>query len=184
MLIDYIIVGFGVSGLALANALQSHNKDFMVYADQSQQATKVAGGLVNPVMLKTGKLVWNINEFLPYAKHFYNSLDSNYFADFPIHRIFNSIEEQNTHISIANSINEAYVTHQLVHPYEAIKAPFKMSNVKGGGVVQIQQVLQAEEEKLLTKNQFFRETFNYSEFQVFDEHVQYKNTKAKHIIFC
>ena len=51
--VDYIIVGFGISGMAFCEQLEQHGASYIVYNDQSQQASKVAGGLYNPVVFKT-----------------------------------------------------------------------------------------------------------------------------------
>ncbi|GGE37260.1 NAD(P)/FAD-dependent oxidoreductase [Psychroflexus planctonicus] len=182
-MLDYIVVGFGISGLSLSKALSNKNRSFIIVSDASQKATLAAGGLVNPVMLKTGKLVWNINEFLPYAKQFYASFEVNAFSEYPIHRIFNSVEEQNNHLALANVINQEYVSTELVSAYNGIHAPFKMSKVNGGGVISIQKIVNHEMDRLKQLEQFVFSTFDYAKLNMHSDHVEYDGLKAKHIIF-
>lgn len=183
-MLDYIVVGFGISGLSLAKSLSDKKKSFVIVSDASQKATLAAGGLVNPVMLKTGKLVWNINEFLPYAKQFYASFEVDAFSEYPIHRIFNSVEEQNNHLALANGINQDFVSTQLVSAYKEIKAPFKLSKVNGGGVISIQEIVNHEIDKLKQYNQFVFSTFDYAKLNMHSNYVEYDGLKAKHIIFA
>jgi len=50
--VDYIIVGLGLAGLAFAEELIQANKSFIVFEDDSQTSSLVAGGVYNPVILK------------------------------------------------------------------------------------------------------------------------------------
>jgi len=50
--VDYIIVGLGLAGLSFAEELFQNNKSFMVFEDNSQKSSLVAGGVYNPVILK------------------------------------------------------------------------------------------------------------------------------------
>jgi glycine/D-amino acid oxidase-like deaminating enzyme len=49
---DVLIVGFGISGLCVARRLEKSSKTFDIISDESQQSSKVAGGVLNPVALK------------------------------------------------------------------------------------------------------------------------------------
>jgi len=55
---DYLVVGLGLAGVAFCNVLEQHNKSFTVISDASQQASTVAGGLYNPVILKRFTKAW------------------------------------------------------------------------------------------------------------------------------
>ena len=50
--VDYIIVGLGLAGLAFAEELERNHKSFVVFEDNSQNSSLVAGGVYNPVILK------------------------------------------------------------------------------------------------------------------------------------
>ena len=52
MKVDYIIVGFGLSGLSIAEHLDNIGKTFMVYDSPLYSSSRVAGGVFNPVVLK------------------------------------------------------------------------------------------------------------------------------------
>ena len=70
MKVDYIIVGLGLAGLAFAEELIQANKSFIVFEDDSQTSSLVAGGVYNPVILKRFSPVWNAKEQLAIALPF------------------------------------------------------------------------------------------------------------------
>ena len=62
MAVDYIIVGLGLAGIAFAEELSINEKPFIVFEDNSQNSSLVAGGMYNPVVLKRFTPVWNAKE--------------------------------------------------------------------------------------------------------------------------
>ena len=51
-MIDYIIVGNGLAGISFAEIALNANKSILVFDDNSQPSSRIAGGLYNPVVLK------------------------------------------------------------------------------------------------------------------------------------
>ena len=95
MMKDYIIVGSGLAGIAFAETLLQHNKSFVVFENQSQNSSSIAGGLYNPVILKRFSQVWNANQQLELANSFYSAIEKKLGVQFdfkiPIFRKFFSI---------------------------------------------------------------------------------------------
>jgi flavin-dependent dehydrogenase len=98
-MIDYIIVGNGLAGIAFAEIALQHNKSIFVFDNNSQPSSRVAGGLYNPVVLKRFSEVWKAKEQIDFAFPIYHAIQSrlNVMFDYqlPIHRKLFSIEEQN-----------------------------------------------------------------------------------------
>ena len=96
---DYIIVGSGLASIMFAEQLRLHNKSFIVISNRSQQASVVASGLYNPVVLKRFTATWNASAHLESAIPKYAALEQllDLKLDYvlPIHRVFNSVKEQN-----------------------------------------------------------------------------------------
>ena len=67
MTVHYIIVGIGLAGLAFAEELRKQGKTFVVFEDNSQTSSLVAGGMYNPVILKRFTPVWNAKDQLSEA---------------------------------------------------------------------------------------------------------------------
>lgn len=98
-MIDYLIVGAGLAGISFADLALNNNKKVVVFENNSQNSSRIAGGLYNPVILKRFTEVWDASNQLSDMDDFYNSLRSKFSVDFdnklPIYRKFFSIEEQN-----------------------------------------------------------------------------------------
>ena len=99
-MVDYIVVGLGLAGISFCEVLEKEGKSFTVISDGSQQASQVAGGLYNPVILKRCTLAWRAKEQMELAQPFYAKLEDKLgkTLDYkvPVLRRFASIEEQNT----------------------------------------------------------------------------------------
>jgi len=67
MKVDYIVVGCGLAGISFCEQLKANGKSFVVFDNQSQQSSIVAGGLYNPVVLKRFTSVWKSKELLELA---------------------------------------------------------------------------------------------------------------------
>ena len=98
-MLDYIIVGLGLSGLAVSEALEKRNKTFVVFEDNSQRSSYVAGGIFNPVILKRFTPAWNaakqMQNALPFYKNLEHKLEKSFVNEWNIFRRFHSIEEKN-----------------------------------------------------------------------------------------
>ena len=138
---DYIIVGLGIAGLSLCEQLEKHNKGFVVFDSAVQTATKVSGGVLNPVILKRFTLAWMAKEQTENAVSFYNKLSSklgvSVFKEIPALRILINVEEQNDW-AVASDKKElsAFLSSEVIknnNPH--IKAPFGFGKVNGGGKV-------------------------------------------------
>ena len=94
-----MIVGAGLAGISFADLALNNNKKVVVFENNSQNSSRIAGGLYNPVILKRFTEVWDASNQLSDMDDFYNSLRSKFSVDFdnklPIYRKFFSIEEQN-----------------------------------------------------------------------------------------
>ena len=92
-------MGSGLASIMFAEQLRLHNKSFIVISNRSQQASVVASGLYNPVVLKRFTATWNAATHLESAIPKYVELEQllGLKLDYvlPIHRVFNSVKEQN-----------------------------------------------------------------------------------------
>lgn len=73
-MIDYLIVGCGLAGISFAEEALQHNKSIVVIDNDSQNSSKIAGGLYNPVILKRFSEVWEAQSQLVTMNAFYAQL--------------------------------------------------------------------------------------------------------------
>lgn len=189
-MLDYIIVGSGLAGIALAETLLQNNKSFVVFDNNSQNSTKIAGGLYNPVILKRFSQVWNANSQLDIAHKLYDTIEQklNVQVDFkmPIYRKFFSVEEQNNWFAASDKPNLApFLSNTIVHKkYNAIDSPFGYGQVLHTGYVDTLVLLTNYQQYLKSLELFDETTFDYNQIILFEDHLEYKNIKAKRIVFA
>jgi glycine oxidase len=189
-MIDYIIVGSGLAGISFSEIALFHNKRIVVFDNNSQNSTKIAGGLYNPVILKRFSEVWRAQEQLVLQRDFYESLEKkiNYQFDFkiPILRKFYSVEEQNNWFAASDKIALApFLSTKLIFKeYRGIESPFGYGEVLQTGYVDT-ALLFIMYKEYLTENGLFREeSFDYNSLIISEDYVCYKDIKAKNIIFA
>ncbi len=188
MKFDYLIVGFGLSGLMLCETLRKRGKSFVVFSNKSQQASIVASGLYNPVVLKRFNKAWDADKQLPLAMSAYKNLEIflGIKIDYklPIHRIFSSVEEQNNWVIASDKISlKPFLISDIKSNLNPnICAPFGYGEVKNTGRIDTKSLLSSYFNFLNVKEIILDETFDYDELKI-SEKITYKNVESKKIIF-
>ena len=189
-MIDYIIVGSGLAGIAFVETALENNKSVLVFDNNSQQSSKVAGGLYNPVILKRFSEVWEAQKQITLLDSFYRKLERklNEKFDFkiPIYRKLFSVEEQNNWFIATDKIGLApFLSSDLVlKKYNGIDSPFNYGEVLQTGYVDTEKLLNSYHQFLVNEKLLLKEEFDYSLLQGGDDFVEYKSIKAKNIIFA
>jgi glycine oxidase len=187
---DYIIVGSGLAGIAFAETLLQNGKSFVIFDNHSQNSTQIAGGLYNPVILKRFSQVWNANSQLQTAHAFYKTIEQKLSVELdhkiPIYRKFFSAEEQNNWFAASDKPNlSPFLSTSIIHKkYKSIDSPFGYGEVLETGYVDTMALLQHYHQYLKNNDRLIQDTFNYEDLQIFDDHIEYQNLAAKHIIFA
>jgi len=189
-MIDFLIVGNGLAGISFAEIALQNNKSIFVFDNNSQPSSRIAGGLYNPVVLKRFSEVWKAKEQIDFAFPFYHKIQSklNVVFDFelPILRKFYSSEEQNNWFQAADKPNLApFLDSKLVTiSYQNIDSPFHYGKVLHTGYLEISILIEAYSNYLKSINSFSEAPFVYNKIEFFEGFIQYKNIKAKHIVFA
>jgi glycine oxidase len=186
---DYIIVGSGLASIMFAEQLRTHQKSFVVISDRSQQASLVASGLYNPVVLKRFTAAWNAASNLETAIPKYISLEKllgvklDYVV--PIHRVFNSVQEQNNwFLACDKPLLTPFLNPKLVdNKNNSVKAPFGFGEVNATGRIDTQKLIEAYRAFLSQMNQYISATFDYEALIETPEGLCYESIQAKHIVF-
>ncbi|WP_286761326.1 NAD(P)/FAD-dependent oxidoreductase [Salegentibacter sp. UBA1130] len=189
-MLDYIVVGLGLSGIAISQRLEDRNKKFVVFEDNSQKSSLVAGGLFNPVILKRFTLAWNANEQMKIAIPFYKELEAKLQAKivYPveIYRKFFSAEEQNNWFEAADKplLSEYLDTNLVKEINPNIPSEFSFGRVRQTGVIDTDVLIKEYRNYLKNNNKIQFERFDYSALQVNEDSVNYNGVSAKQIVFC
>ncbi|MEO8534671.1 MAG: FAD-binding oxidoreductase [Flavobacterium sp.] len=189
-MIDYLIVGSGLAGISFAELALKNNKTILVVDNKSQNSSRIAGGLYNPVILKRFSEVWKAEEQLLLMDQFYKEIEDKLQEKFnfklPILRKFFSIEEQNNWFAASDKKNLApFLSTKLISKkYNSIDSPFDYGEVLHTGYVDTALLLDSYKEYLIENNLLLEEFFDSCYIEFFDYGIQYKNIQARHIIFA
>lgn len=189
-MIDYLIVGSGLAGISFTEIALQNKKSILVLDNNSQNSSKIAGGLYNPVILKRFSEVGQAKEHLLEMNKFFSvlekRLDVKIDIKMPILRRFFSVEEQNNWFTASDKVNlSPFLSTVLVtKKYNGIDSPFGYGEVLQTGYVDTALLLIKYKEYLVKKGLFIEESFDYSLLKEEENGIQYKDIKAKHIIFA
>lgn len=189
-MIDYIIVGSGLAGIAFAETALQNNKSIVVFDNNSQQSSKVAGGLYNPVILKRFSEVWEAQEQITLLDTFYGNiekkLESKFDFKIPIYRKLFSVEEQNNWFIASDKIGlTPFLSSKLISKkYNGIDSPYNFGEVLQTGYVDTEKLL-VHYHKYLSENNFlYNVSFDYSLLEINQDLIKYKSIEAQNIIFA
>ena len=189
MKVDYIIVGLGLAGLAFTEELLANHKSFVVFENNSQNASLVAGGVYNPVILKRFTPVWNAKEQLEVALPFYQKIEEKFNTQFDekflTKKVFKSIEDQNNwFIAIDKHNLSDYLDDEIDHiTYQGIPSDFGFGNVKETGRVDTKKLIATYRNRLKNEGKIRFEQFDYQKIIINTDSVIYQDIESKKIVF-
>lgn len=189
-MLDYLIVGSGLAGISFAEIALENNKNILLIDDESQNSSKVAGGLYNPVILKRFSEVWNAKQQLVLMNDFYSKVEHKLNAKLnykmPVLRKFFSIEEQNNWFAASDKINlEPFLSTKLISKkYNGIDSPYDYGEVLHTGYVDTALLLEKYKQYLTKNNLLLKETFESNDVEFLDSGIRYRNIQAEHIVFA
>jgi glycine/D-amino acid oxidase-like deaminating enzyme len=185
-------VGHGLAGACLALQLRERNAEVLIFDTPSANySSRLAAGLYNPVTGRKMTKTWLADRLFPYLVDFYQHaeqlLDEPFLHHQPIYRPFFSIEEQNEWMAkegdtAYQDFLEQVIPKSLNKP--GIKDPYGGIMLKGGGYLDIPAFLEASKNYWSKAQGYVEETFDESQLTLFEDHVSYKDWKAKKIIFA
>jgi glycine oxidase len=190
MEVDYLIIGSGLAGISFAETCLLHNKKIMVLNDTSQNSTTIAGGLYNPIVLKRFTKIWEAEAQLaisiPFYKKLEDKLGTSFLYEIPLLRKLNNIEEQNNWFAASDKPTLSnYLSSELeTLNNKALQSNYKFGKVHETGFLDAKKLKETYTNYLTTQNSYSEATFDYSELKIKDDFIEYKDIRAKQIVFA
>lgn len=187
--IDFLIVGQGLAGSALAYTLHKRGQKIGIVADNRPTSTAVAAGIYNPITGRKLVKTWHAEKLFPFLEHFYQSLerelDTNFLHPCAIYRPYRNIEEQKAYLNQS--------AHPEIAPFLNTKPdnePFRswIHNDFGGlettvsGWLDTQLFCQSLRTYFEEQNLFYTETFDSQELDA--AHRTWRAIEFDRLIFC
>lgn len=187
---QYLVVGQGIGGTMVSYFLHQVNLDFVVIDPAlPSNASRVAGGIINPVTGKKLAKSWRIDELHPFALSTYQALGKLLGKDLVlqtrVHRYHSNPED-------AVKFEEQAQTQSWFDDYILplqVEEP-AINNTLGGFTISPAlkiygaELMDAWRDYLITTNRFVQDTFVHHDLHLLADGVQYGNIKAKQVIFC
>ncbi|MEX1003656.1 MAG: FAD-dependent oxidoreductase [Crocinitomicaceae bacterium] len=132
---DFIVIGWGLAGANLIWHLHQRGCKITVYDMGKNHSSRLAAGIVNPIVFKRLTKSWQADTLLPYAFNFYKEIEKKtgeifYHAE-KIARIFASIEEQNNWAALEGDERfDSYIEKIEMLKSEHINAPYGVGKVQ------------------------------------------------------
>ena len=177
-----LIIGGGLAGITLAHQLLNRNQNVTLIDDGKNASTRVAAGLVNPLVFRRTTLSWRAAEFLKEGWEFYKELEkklnTTLVEPIRIKRVFPSSQERDEWKKKEDLVE--FKSHLLKIPSSSNGQPFGI--VKSGYVVH-------SENFYIKNHQYFddlgilkREAFDYSSYSPSES--CYQGIVYDHVVFC
>jgi glycine oxidase len=190
--VDFIIVGQGLAGSALALQLLDRGKSILVVDEpQKNHCSSVAAGLFNPITGMGIVKTWMAEELFSSLQQFYTaaqtSLNKKFFFPQLLYRPFTSIEEQNNWMAkSADHSNHDFLEKIFIdsHWGDHLHDPFGGILVKQAGFLDVSAFLISVRRKLIANESYVNENFDWREIVFDNDSVNYKTIQAAKIILC
>lgn len=188
-MLDYLIVGSGLAGVAMAETLRARGHSMLLFDDASRKASLVAAGLYNPVVLKRLNLTWKGEELMDFSLPFYEGLrrlGGHFDEKLPILRRLASVEEQNAWFEAADrpGLSRFLSTRLVRNDHDGLQAPHGFGEVLETGRLHTARLLHAYREELQEKGLFRAESFAHGALEIHQDHLAYKGLRVRRIVFC
>jgi len=189
-MLDYIIVGLGLAGISFCETLEEKGKSYRVISDHSQNASEVAAGLYNPVILKRLTLAWEapaqLNIALPFYKTLEKKLNTTLDEKIPVLRRFASVEEQNHWFEASDNRQlQPFLSSRIVeNKNHCIDAPYGFGEVRNTGRIDTKKLVALFSRHLLNRGQLIQETFSHEQVSFHNGYLGYKDLRAKRVVFA
>lgn len=189
--IDYIIVGQGLAGSAMAIQLLKLGKRILVI-DQPQHNTssRIAAGLFNPITGRRVVKTWMADVLFPYLHDHYCHAESltgeRFFHPMRLYRPFGNVAEQNEWMGRSEDSEFGPYIEEIFtrSAYPHIADEFGGLRLKHCGYVNTLAYIGAVRRLVEENGIFLAEKVEQKALRIESDSVKYKNFEAHNIVIC
>lgn len=141
-----LIVGWGIAGAVLAWQLYFRQRNFKVIDSGQNHSSKIAAGLVNPIVFKRLTKSWKADVLMPFAQEFYTQIESvtgeQLISNENILKVLRDVEEENDWtLKVNDPAFEKYMGFEQDRTVAGIIAPNGFGQVKTFGNLDTQRFM-------------------------------------------
>ena len=189
--LDYIIIGQGLAGSAVAiQAIKRGKKILVIDKSAENSSSRIAAGLFNPITGKKMTRTWLADSLFPYLINFYQSFEQqtnlHFFNPMTLYRPFLSVEEQNEWMArSADPLFSEYiekVSNNSSIPH--VNDPFGGLFLQKCGYLDTCAYISATRKWIEETNLLLDTNFNQDDLIISEEGIEYNGYHAKKLVFC
>jgi glycine/D-amino acid oxidase-like deaminating enzyme len=185
---DFLIVGQGLAGSLLAWELDRRGMRLIIVDDGSENSSKMAAGLINPITGRRFAKTPGIEHLLPTAKACYAALGrlfgQTFYHEKPMWRIFASLEQREQFKKRALQAEyRSYLRALSDRPITRIVAPYGFIEQRQTGYLAMRPLLDCLKNYFISRQAYINAPFDYNQLQLQAQPI-WQAIRAKTIIFC
>jgi glycine oxidase len=188
--VDFLLVGQGIAGIALAHRLINSGKSVHII-DQAEKnnSSRVAAGLFNPVTGRKMVKTWMADQLFPEIQPFYSGLEDSLGVKFlhslPIYRPFASIEEQNEWMGRSGETEfNGYIKDiKRSSLYAEVSDPYGGLLLEQSGYVDLNTLMDAFTLWIKEKGMITNEAFDEALIEPLIRGIRYKHITAGALVY-
>ena len=189
MEIDFLIIGQGLAGTALAYRLEQEGQRILLFDQpQSNKSSRVAAGLYNPVTGRKMVKSWKAELLFPEIEPFYAEMESlsgrKFLTQKKIYRPFLSIEEQNEWMGHSSDPSIGMFIEQIFTESQHAE----MRDTYGGVLLRMSGWLNINEfldgMAAYLGKRLRLEAFDEDQLEKIPEGWRYGEVSAKNLVYC
>ncbi len=190
VIVDYLIIGQGISGTFLSYYLNKEGKSILVIDNADKNSpSRIAAGIINPVTGRRHVTVWLADEILPFAWDAYQQLGHELGITAISHKnIIDFFPSPQMRVSFLGRIeeNDKYVHSfpEQNHFNHIFKYDFGCGEIRPVYTAHLETLLPSWREHLLKQNLLLEKEFDLSHLKVEEDNIRYNDITAAKIIFC
>ena len=189
---DYLIIGQGLAGSAIALELMKRGKSFVVFDNPAtNKSSNVAAGLFNPITGQNWVKTWRADILFPYMKSFYNQAEAltkrRFYYEKTIYRPFADQFEQNEWMANRSDgrFND-YIKRVHKNPYmsQIVINPLGGLELSSCGYLDVHKFLEAIRGLLQQIGAYVSKSVEINLLQDENDEIAYNKYKSSRVIMC
>jgi glycine/D-amino acid oxidase-like deaminating enzyme len=182
-----LVVGAGLSGVSVSVQLLQAGAKVTLIDNGINHSSRIAAGLINPLVFRRMTKSWRADEFIHYLKTFYRELQKatsqSFFHPMPVRRLFATEQEHDLWLEKQRSPQFEQYMHPLSeedYNYSEGKNPHGSGRVKETFCINVAAFFNATQLWIKKNGVILFEEFDTSTL----EKLHYKGVKYDEIVFC
>ena len=184
---DFLIMGQGLAGSLLAWELTQKNQSIIIVDNDKVNASKIAAGIINPITGKRLVKTEGTDEFLAFAKKYYQKLSEfftqEFYSEIPMIRVLRDRDEFDYVQKRIQKSGYADFIEEYMPEYPGLLSGHGIIKQGNTAVLKIKLLLSRLKEYFIKQGSYIKTEFNTADISL-GKKASWRNIQFKYIVFC